>query len=69
MPPEPRQVTSALYYLVWGLGMGLKRAEATLALSPELVPDLARAGSLHWKGCEFALWDVNAASSTTTKGC
>jgi hypothetical protein len=53
-----KQIHAATYYLVFGLGMSIEKAEATLEMAPRLIPALSAAGSAHWRGCEMALLAV-----------
>jgi hypothetical protein len=50
-----KQIHSATYFLVFGLGMSIQKAEAVLELAPRLIPALAAEGSAHWRRCERAL--------------
>lgn len=46
-----RDVTSAMYYLVWHCGMDYARAEAVLAQARELIRPLADAGRTESWAC------------------
>ena len=61
-----KQIHSATYFLVFGCGMSIPKAEEVLESAPRLIPSLAEAGFEHWRGCERALVQFIAASSTGT---